>query len=80
MKNVTVSMDEQMARWIRIRAAEEQMSVSRFLAHLLRQRMAHDRVYEAAKRHNLALRPVPLKQDGPYPTREELHDRPVLRR
>ena len=80
MKNVTVSMDEELARWIRVRAAEEQISVSRFLALLVRERMEHGRAYEAAKRHSLSLRPVALKHDGAYPTREEIHDRPVLRR
>ena len=80
MKNVTVSMDEEMARWIRVQAAQEQLSVSRFLAQLVRERMADGRAYEGAKRRSLSLRPVNLKQDGAYPTREEIHDRPVLRR
>lgn len=73
-------MDEELARWVRIRAAERQQSVSRFLSSVLLERMRDDRTYESAKRRNLSLRPVPLKDAGIYPSREEIHDRPLLRR
>lgn len=80
MKNVTVAMDDQLSHWVRVRAAEQRMSVSRFLAHLLRRHMAEDHSYEAAKRRSLSLAPVQLKGESTYPTREEIHDRPLLRR
>ena len=35
--------------------------------------------YEAAMQHFLSREPGVLKKEGPYPTREELHDRAGLR-
>jgi len=80
MKNVTLSLDEEVARWARIWAAEHDTSVSRFVGDLLRQRMEAEQGYQAAMRANLARPPVELKQAGGYPEREALHDRPLLRR
>ncbi len=31
MKNVTVALEEEVARWVRVRAAEQNQSVSRYL-------------------------------------------------
>ncbi len=79
MKNITISMDEEVARWVRIRAAEQEMSVSRYVGNLLRQTMRESEEYRKAMRRNLARKPVPISS-GPYPSREELHDRAALRR
>ncbi len=80
MKNVTVTLDEDVARWARIRAAELNTSVSRLLGDLLRERMiAEDRYHHAMKEY-LACRPRALKKKGArYPARDELHDRSRLR-
>jgi plasmid stability protein len=80
VKNVTISLDEEVARWARIWAAEHETSVSRFVGELLRQRMEAEQGYQAAMGANLARPPVILKKDGGYPERETLHDRPLLRR
>jgi hypothetical protein len=47
MKNVTISLDETVARWARVKAAEEDKSLSRFLAELLEERMKHEADYQA---------------------------------
>lgn len=81
MKNVTITLDEETAKWARVNAAQKNMSLSRFVGELLRERMRQSREYEEAMRSWFAAKPFPLK--GPperYPTREELYDRPVLRR
>jgi hypothetical protein len=81
MKNVTVTLDEETFAKARVRAAERGMSLSRFMSELLARDLRHDDAYEAAYRGWLAARPFALK--GPpqrYPKREELYDRPVLRR
>lgn len=81
MKNITITMDGQTAAWARVQAAERNMSLSRYMGELVRDRMRHSREYQAAYRAFLAEKPLKLK--GPaerYPTREELYDRPVLRR
>ena len=76
MKNVTVTLDPEVARWARIRAAELELSVSRFLGELLRREMAHEASYEAAMQQYLARGPEPLRPAGrPYPPREQLHER-----
>ena len=79
-RNITITLPEPVARWVRVAAAERAVSVSRFIATLLERRMQGDRAYERAMRANLARRPVPLKESGGYPTREDVHDRPGLRR
>jgi hypothetical protein len=66
------------AQWARVKAAREEMSLSRLVGRLLKDRMLEEKGYEAAKRRFLAVRPR-LLSDGPYPRREELHDRSRLR-
>jgi plasmid stability protein len=81
MKNLTITLDEETARLARVRAAKRDMSVSRYIGELLRKELRHDEEYEAAYRAWRAERPFPLKgSPEPYPRREELYDRPVLRR
>jgi post-segregation antitoxin (ccd killing protein) len=81
MKNVTVTLDEETFAKARIRAAERNLSLSRLMSELLARELRHDDVYEAAYRGWRAAHPFARK--GPpqrYPKREELYDRPVLRR
>lgn len=80
MKNVTLSLDSDVARWARIRAAELDTSVSRLLADLLREMMARDLSYRTAMDRYLACQPAILREpDQPYPSRDDLHDRADLR-
>jgi hypothetical protein len=80
MRNVTITLDEETARWARIEAAHRDMSVSRLIGELLREHMHAQATYEDAMRRYLARAPVMLKDaDRRYPTREELHDRAGLR-
>lgn len=78
LRNITVTLDEQVARWVRIEAARSDMSVSRFLGAMLKERMLHGDGYERAMRRALARKPF-LKTDGHYMSREEAHDRSHLR-
>ena len=78
MKNVTITLDEETAARARVRAAERRMSLSRFIGELLREHLRQAREYEAAYRAWRAEKPLKLK--GAHPKREELYDRPVLRR
>jgi hypothetical protein len=79
MKNVTVTLDEETARWARIEAAHRDISVSRLIRELLREHMRAQTTYEEAQRRYLARAPSALKDAGSYPSREELHDRAGLR-
>jgi hypothetical protein len=81
MKNITITLDESAADWARVRAAEANMSLSRYIGELVHKQMKHSREYEEAMRASLAEKPLDLKDPWkPYPKREELYDRPVLRR
>ncbi len=76
MKNVTITLDEEVARWARIRAAELNTSVSRLVGELLRERMVNDESYRAAMEHYLSVAPRILKEpDAKYPSRNTLHER-----
>jgi hypothetical protein len=81
MKNVTITLDENTAARARVKAAERNMSLSRYIGELLRKELRHDDAYEAAYRAWRAEKPFPLKgPPQPYPKRAELYDRPVFRR
>jgi len=77
LRNITITLEESLARWARIEAARSDTSVSRFLAEILKERMMQKNNYEAAKRRALARKPF-LKTDGRYLSRE-VHDRERLR-
>jgi hypothetical protein len=78
MRNVTVSLDDETARWLRVEAAKKDISVSRFIAALVDAERCKDDAYWRAYQAWLAMEPVNLG-GGPYPRREELYDRPGLR-
>jgi len=76
MKNVTITLDEEVARWARIRAAERDTSISRLVGEMLQEKMLEDRTYQAAMQQYLSRRPKRQKRAGArYPQRKELHDR-----
>ena len=76
MKNVTITLDEDVARWARIRAAEKDTSLSRLVGELLREKMAEEETYQAAMQQYLAQPPGELKsRRDKYPKRQELHER-----
>jgi len=76
MKNVTITLDEEVARWARIRAAEEETSVSRLVGEMLREKMAAEQAYQKAMQEYLSRSPQKLKKRGvKYPKREDLYAR-----
>ena len=80
MKNITVTLSEDLARWVRVRAAENERSVSRWLAELLESMKRRDDEYSIAMREFLAVEPRRMEwSDGRKPSRDELHDRTGLR-
>ena len=78
LRNITITLDETLARWARIEAARNDTSVSRLLSDLLRARMTDEDQYNRAMQEALAREPF-LKSTGPSLTREEAHDRERLR-
>ncbi|HWD23400.1 MAG TPA: DUF6364 family protein [Burkholderiales bacterium] len=81
MKNITITLDEETAAWARVYAAQRNMSLSRYVGEVLRERMRHSRAYEDAMKRFLAQKPVKLKRPTDrYLTREQANDRAGLRR
>jgi hypothetical protein len=78
LKNITITVEEEVARWARIEAAKEDTSVSRLVGEMLRQRMAEEENYEKARKRALAGKPFG-KSSGKYLTRAQIHDRANLR-
>ena len=75
-RNITITLDENLARWARIKAAENDTSVSRLLADQLEKQMARDSEYERAKERFLSTSGKRLRsQNTPYPQRDTLHER-----
>lgn len=76
MKNITVALDEEIARWVRVWAAKHDTSVSRMLGEFLAERMEAENGYETAMKSYLSRSPRRLrKQSDSYPARDSLHER-----
>jgi hypothetical protein len=82
MKNVTITLDEHTLEWVKEAAAGQGKSVSRFLSDMARQQLPKAKAYEAAMQRFFAREwTEPLREPGEkLPTRDEIYDRPVLRR
>jgi hypothetical protein len=80
MKNITITLDTETAAWVRVKAAEKNMSVSRFLGELLQKEMKQRLSYQRAMERYLSKPPFKIREsDEPLPKREELYDRPRIR-
>ena len=80
MKNIPITLSEDLSRWLRIKAAEDGRSVSRWLSELIEGMRSNEDDYEIAMRRYLAMKPRRLDWSGrSMPTREESHDRSGLR-
>jgi hypothetical protein len=75
MKNVTISLEEEVADWARIWAAKSRSSVSRLVGELLKQKMQAETGYQIEMHQFLSRQPSNLKKSGKYPSREALHER-----
>ena len=80
MKNVTITLDEEVARWARIMAAEQNTSVSRLVGEMLREKMIDEQNYQIAMQQYLSHPPTVLKNSAEkLPGREALYERKSLR-
>ena len=78
LRNITITLEESIARWARMEAARRDTSISRLLAGILKERMLEEDVYQAAMGRALKRKPF-LKTHGRYLSREEVHDRARIR-
>lgn len=77
MKNLTITVEEDVLRWAKVWAAKHDASVSRLVGEMLRERMLIDDAYDVAMEDFFAQQPERLKESGGYPKREELYDRHI---
>jgi hypothetical protein len=76
MKNVAITIEEEVARWARIRAAEEETSLSRLVGEMLRAKMLEEKSYQTAMKKYLSQVPKVMKRQGDkYPRRRDLYGR-----
>lgn len=86
MPNLTITTDEETLRWARIEAAKQNTSVSRLVGDMLAAQRKRGDDYDRAMEEYLSsppwsLPPEPLRADGRrWPTRDEIYDRPVLKK
>ena len=76
MAIVTVTLPDELARWVEVRAAENNRSVSEWIAERLEAMRCQEDDYAVGM--NLFFGPKPRRRewvDGRKPTRGELHDR-----
>jgi len=75
MKNVTIKLENDVAHWARVWAAEHNTSVSQVLGTLLKRMKKEKTGYAQAMQQFLAVEPQPLKDDSAYPSRDDLYER-----
>jgi len=75
MKNVTIKLDNDVAHWARVWAAEHNTSVSQVLGALLKRMKKEKTGYAQAMQQFLAVDPQPLKDGSVYPSRDDLYER-----
>ena len=76
VRNVTITLDDETARWARVEAAKQDTSVSKFVGAMLRERMHREDAYERAKRSYRSRGTFAMSDPGDrYPTRDEIYER-----
>jgi len=76
MKNVTITVEEDVLRWAKVTAAQQETSVSRMLGEELRHKMLQEKAYERGKRRYQSYQPRKLKaSEESYPSRDSLYER-----
>lgn len=78
LRNITITLEEEVARWARVEAARKDTSVSSYLAGVLKAQMRGGAEYERARKRSLKRKPF-LRTDGNYLSREEAHERSRVR-
>jgi len=76
MKNVTIKLENDVAHWARVWAAEHNTSVSQLLGNALKRMKKEKTGYAQAMQQFLSVEPQALKDTASsYPSRDSLHER-----
>ena len=80
MKNITLTLDDKTAAWVRNHAARQGKSVSPLMREILHRHMRDTRDYREAMRRFQAIEPIDFEWgERRRPTREDLNLRPRFR-
>lgn len=83
MPNLTITADEATLQRLRVEAATRNISVSRFVGELVKEKFAADDAYERSMTDFFSRGPyleAQAREDGrAWPSRDELYDRKGLR-
>lgn len=74
-QNITLSVDKDLIRKLRVIAAKRSTSISRLLGQEMREIVARAERYEQAKRQAVAAIDKGFHLGGQRPSRDELHER-----
>jgi hypothetical protein len=75
MKNVTITLEDDVLRWAKVWAAGHDTSVSRMLGEELRRKMLSEQKYEIARQRFQSKEAKELKPaNASYPPRESLYE------
>jgi hypothetical protein len=75
LKNMTITVSEDAARWARRKAAEENTSVSKLVGRMLEDQMRLTDEYWLAYERVKRMKPIPGIDASKRMTREEAHER-----
>jgi SHS2 domain-containing protein len=75
LKNVTITLTEEAARWARRKAAEENTSVSKLVGQMLEEEMRRTDAYWQAFERIKRMKPISGLDAAHRLSREETHDR-----
>ena len=75
MKNVTITLEDNVAKWARVLAAKKNTSVSKLLGKILKEEMTQEQGYELAMQQYLSTPATPLKESSEKnPDRDSLYE------
>jgi hypothetical protein len=75
LKNINITVSEEAARWVRRKASEENISVSRLVGRMLEDQMRQGDLYSTAYARWKQISPVAGFSASSPMTREEAHER-----
>ena len=75
LKNITITVPEETAAWVRIKAAEENTSIARLVGKLLEREMQGGASYAKAYRKWKKIGSIPGIDAGKRLSREQAHER-----
>ena len=76
MKNVKITLEDDIAQWARVWAAKKNTSLSRLLGKLLKEKMQQEEGYEIVMQQYLSTPATALKSTTEnYPNRDSLYKR-----